>query len=129
MTGEPLEILHVALPPGSMVSAAAHMPHGVEPRKVGRGTRLCTLFAYAKPDPLMQLVRSSERRAGGYAGKCESPLDFICCRHILASHAASSHDSRATIDPPAVSPELLAAARAGKIPTVQAGERNIFTMY
>ena len=45
ITGEPLEILYVDLPPGSMVSAAAHMPHGVEPREEGRGTRLCTLFA------------------------------------------------------------------------------------
>ena len=45
LIGEPLEILYVDLPPGSMVSAAAHMPHGVEPREEGRGTRLCTLFA------------------------------------------------------------------------------------
>jgi hypothetical protein len=50
---------------------------------------------YAKPDPEGKLVRSPERRAGGYA----------------------------------VSPEVLEAAKAGKIPNVPAGEKNLFTMY
>lgn len=137
ITGEPLDVLCVPLPPGSMMSAAAHMPHGVEPRLPGRGTthpravlsqcsqccrtprasrllvrahsdsrrpaptacssgtRLCTLFAYAKPDPLERLVRSPERRAGGYA----------------------------------VSPEVLQAAAEGRIMTVQPGLKNFFTMH
>ena len=50
-----------------MMSAAAHMPHAVEPRRKGRGTRLCSLFTYAKPDPLRQIARSPERRRGGFA--------------------------------------------------------------
>ena len=53
------------------------------------------LHRYAKPDPEEELVRSPERRAGGYA----------------------------------VSPEVLEAAKAGKIPNVPAGEKNLFTMY
>jgi hypothetical protein len=131
VTGEPLEVLCAPLPPGSMISAAAHMPHGVECREVGRGTRLCTLFACecddpspapryrqhctrgasllftfdpawcasvctdAKPDPEEKLVRSPERRKGGYA----------------------------------VSPEVLQAAMEGRIKTVRAGRKNFFTMY
>ena len=67
VTGEPLSIAYMAVPPGSMVSAAAHMPHGVEPRGAGRTTRLCTLFCYAKPDPARKLTRSPERRRGGFA--------------------------------------------------------------
>ena len=82
ITGEPLDILCVDLPPGSMVSAAAHMPHGVEHRAMGRGTRLCTLFAYAKPDPEGLLVRSPERRAGGYAVSPEV-LEAACAGKIL----------------------------------------------
>lgn len=69
VTGEPLSIAYMSVPRGSMVSAAAHMPHGVEPRGAGREgtTRLCTLFCYAKPDPARKLTRSPERRRGGFA--------------------------------------------------------------
>ena len=68
LTGAPLRIRRFDLPRGSMVSAAAHMPHAVEPRSVaGHGTRLCTLFAFAKPDARGELSRSPERRRGGYA--------------------------------------------------------------
>ena len=51
LTGEPLRILKPALPPGSMCVCLCHMPHGVEPRPEGTGTRHCTLFSYREPDP------------------------------------------------------------------------------
>jgi hypothetical protein len=51
ITGEPLKIVHLELPPGSMAVCLAHMPHGVSPRPEGSGTRHCTLFSYREPDP------------------------------------------------------------------------------
>ena len=38
-TGAPLAIRHLELPPGSLVSFPAHMPHFVSPRRAGTGTR------------------------------------------------------------------------------------------
>ena len=51
ITGEPLRIVHLELPPGSMAVCLAHTPHGVSPRPEGSGTRHCTLFSYRQPDP------------------------------------------------------------------------------
>ena len=55
ITGEPLQITEIELPPGSMVSCLTHAPHAVSPKKVtatGSGTtRYCTLFCYAAADP------------------------------------------------------------------------------
>ena len=51
ITGQPLEIMHLDLPPGSMAVCLCHTPHGVCPRPKGTGTRHCTLFSYREPDP------------------------------------------------------------------------------
>ena len=51
ITGEPLHIVRLELPPGSMAVCLCHMPHAVEPRPAGSGTRYCTLFSYREPDP------------------------------------------------------------------------------
>jgi len=64
-TGEPLEILHCAAPPRTMMSVHTHIPHGVAPRKEGRGTRFCVTFNFASGDPDGIIPRSPERRAYG----------------------------------------------------------------
>ncbi len=50
ITGRPLEILHLWLPPGSMVSFVHHMPHYVGPRRPGSGVRWALLMAYRTPN-------------------------------------------------------------------------------
>ena len=50
-TRKPLEIVHLSLPPGSMVSFVHHMPHYVGYRKPGTTTRWGLLMAYRTPDP------------------------------------------------------------------------------
>ena len=45
-TGKPFQILHLNLPPGSLVSFPAHMPHFVAPRKAGAGVRWGLLLTY-----------------------------------------------------------------------------------
>ncbi len=50
-TGDPLEIVHLSIPPGSMVSFVHHMPHYVGYRKPGSGVRWGLLMAYRTPDP------------------------------------------------------------------------------
>ena len=55
LTGEPLEIKHLDLPPGSLVSIPAHMPHYVAPRKEGAGMRWGLLLTYRQPDPTRRL--------------------------------------------------------------------------
>jgi hypothetical protein len=50
ITREPLRILRPELPPGSMVAALTHIPHGVSPRPAGSGTRHCALFSYREPE-------------------------------------------------------------------------------
>ena len=47
----PFEIRHLDLPPGSLVSFPAHMPHFVAPRKAGTGMRWGLLLTYRRPDP------------------------------------------------------------------------------
>ena len=51
ITGKPLEIVHLSLPPGSMVSFVHHMPHHVQRRPPGAPTRWGLLMAYRTPDP------------------------------------------------------------------------------
>ena len=51
VTGEQLAVHHIELPPGSMVSIPAHMPHFVAPRKSGAGMRWGMLLTYRQPDP------------------------------------------------------------------------------
>ncbi len=51
ITGKPLEILHLSLPPGSMISFVHHMPHHVRHRPPGAPTRWGLLMAYRTPDP------------------------------------------------------------------------------
>jgi hypothetical protein len=41
LTGEPLAVKHLELPPGSMVSIPAHMPHYVAPRERGACVQAC----------------------------------------------------------------------------------------
>ena len=51
ITGKPLEIVHLSLPPGSMVSFVHHMPHHVQHRPPRAPTRWGLLMAYRTPDP------------------------------------------------------------------------------
>ena len=51
ITGKPLEIVHLSLPPGSMVSFVHHMPHHVQRRPPEAPTRWGLLMAYRTPDP------------------------------------------------------------------------------
>ena len=48
LTGQPLEIVELQLPPGSIVSCLSHCPHAVSPKDDGLETRLCTLFCYGE---------------------------------------------------------------------------------
>ena len=50
ITGEPLEIVHLSLPPGSMVSFVHHMPHYVGRRKPDSEIRWGLLMAFRTPD-------------------------------------------------------------------------------
>ena len=51
VTGKPLEIAHLSLPPGSMVSFVHHMPHYVGYRQPRAPTRWGLLMAFRTPDP------------------------------------------------------------------------------
>eukprot|EP01045_Picozoa_sp_COSAG04_P012372 COSAG04_NODE_831_length_10013_cov_78.138894_12_plen_149_part_00 len=51
LTGEPLEIVRCALPPGSLVSFVPHAPHCVAARKPGAPMRWSILLSYVKPYP------------------------------------------------------------------------------
>lgn len=57
VTGTPLKIEHLSLPPGSIVCCLTHAAHAVEPKAAGRKTRWCTLYCYKKPDDLTGLVQ------------------------------------------------------------------------
>ena len=50
VTGEPLEIEHLSLPPGSLVCCLSHAVHGVAEKSPGKETRWCSIFCYRKPD-------------------------------------------------------------------------------
>ncbi len=58
--GEPLEIVHLSMPPGSMVSFVHHMPHHVGYRAPGAPTRWGLLMAYRTPDPEASPAKWSE---------------------------------------------------------------------
>jgi hypothetical protein len=58
-TGEPFATRTLRLPPGSLVSFPAHMPHDVSPR-VGGGRRYALLLSYRQPDP-QELLPSHSR--------------------------------------------------------------------
>ena len=49
LTGESLRVKHLNLPPGSLVSIPAHMPHYVSSRKPGAGTRWALLLTVRRP--------------------------------------------------------------------------------
>ena len=51
VTGEPLRIERLDLPPGSMVSFVHHMPHHAGHRALDAETRWGLLMAYRTPDP------------------------------------------------------------------------------
>ncbi len=57
VTGAPLKIERLSLPPGSIVCCLTHAVHGVDPKTADRKTRLCTLYCYKKPDDLTGLVQ------------------------------------------------------------------------
>ena len=50
ITGKPLEIEHLDLPPGSIVCCLSHAAHAVAPKALERSTRWCSLFCYSKAD-------------------------------------------------------------------------------
>ena len=60
VTGAALEIVHLSLPPGSMVSFVHHMPHHVGPRHPDAPPRRTLLMAYRTPDPEAEPARWSE---------------------------------------------------------------------
>lgn len=59
-TGEPLKILRLSIPPGSMVSFVHHLPHHVGHRKAGTDTRWGLLMAYRSPDPTAEPAKWNE---------------------------------------------------------------------
>ena len=61
VTRAPLEIVHLDLPPGSMVSFVHHMPHFVGSVPEGAATRWGILIAYRTPDPNAQPRKWSEQ--------------------------------------------------------------------
>ena len=50
ITGEPLAIEHLELPPGSIVCCLSHAAHGVAAKTLDRETRWCSLHCYKKAD-------------------------------------------------------------------------------
>ena len=60
VTGKPLEIVHLSMPPGSMVSFVHHMPHYVGYRQPGVATRWGLLMAFRTPDPEATPAKWSE---------------------------------------------------------------------
>jgi hypothetical protein len=59
VTGEPLRIERLDLPPGSMVSFVHHMPHHAGHRALDAETRWGLLMAYRTPDPTESSARTS----------------------------------------------------------------------
>jgi len=52
ISGEPLVIEHLELPPGSVVCCWSHAAHGVSPKAPEKKTRWCSLLCYKKADDL-----------------------------------------------------------------------------
>ncbi len=59
ITGKPLYIEHLELPPGSLVCCLSHGAHGVAPKGADKETRWCSLYAYKKADDTTGLVQPS----------------------------------------------------------------------
>ncbi|MFT5368907.1 MAG: hypothetical protein ACI8V2_003880 [Candidatus Latescibacterota bacterium] len=59
-TGEPLKILRLSIPPGSMVSFVHHLPHHVGHRKANTDMRWGLLMAYRSPDPTAEPAKWNE---------------------------------------------------------------------
>jgi hypothetical protein len=57
VTGDPLRIERLDLPPGSLVCCLTHAAHAVEPKAMDRKTRWCTVYCYKKPDDLTGFVQ------------------------------------------------------------------------
>ena len=72
ITGKPLEIRHLSLPPGSMVSFVHHMPHYVSPRKTEASTRWGLLMAYRTPDPKANPARWNKGVAAHWVERTEA---------------------------------------------------------
>ena len=49
ITGEPLQMEHLSLPPGSVVCCLSHAAHAVAPKALGKRPRCCSLYCYKKP--------------------------------------------------------------------------------
>ncbi len=57
VTGRPLEIERLALPPGSIVCCLSHAAHAVAPKARERSTRWCSLFCYRKADEVSGIAQ------------------------------------------------------------------------
>jgi hypothetical protein len=68
-TRKPLEIVHLSIPPGSLVSFVHHMPHYVGYRQPSAGVRWGLLMAYRNPDPQAQPERWSPGVPAEWAGR------------------------------------------------------------
>ena len=66
VTGKPLRIERLSLPPGSMVSFVHHMPHHVGHRNHDAPTRWGLLMAYRTPDPAQRPTRQNPSRHPGH---------------------------------------------------------------
>ena len=56
VTGDPLKIERLSLPPGSVVCCLSHAAHAVAPKAATRRTRWCSLYCYKKGDDRTGLV-------------------------------------------------------------------------
>ncbi len=57
VTGAPLQLEHLALPPGTVVCCLSHAVHGVSPKDAHKDTRWCSLHCYKKADDQTGLVQ------------------------------------------------------------------------
>ena len=71
VTGEPLRIEHLSLPPGSMVSFVHHMPHHVGHRDGDAPTRWGLLMAYRTRDPDQEPARWNEGTPAHWADRMQ----------------------------------------------------------
>ncbi|HCQ04080.1 MAG TPA: hypothetical protein DIT99_26820 [Candidatus Latescibacteria bacterium] len=72
ITGRPLEILRLSLPPGSMISFVHHMPHHVTPCLPDALTRWGLLMAYRTPDPKANPARWNKGVAAHWVERTEA---------------------------------------------------------
>ena len=132
---EPLEILELDVPPGTIVSCLSHCPHAVSPKAAGRGTRLCTLFCYAQPDLEQQYPRSSERCTWSLPKEFEQraiageiaveggSANFLLCTEDMHAQAHSRAHTIIAPPPHAGGCALLINPRVARIETPIASRR------